>query len=398
MPRFPIQFWGLFGTDLIVRTAYQIGKTPLLPLFAAAIGASEFLIGLIVAVSTATGMVLKPIFGVLSDRWGRRIWLFAGVAVFIGAPFLYTFVQTPNGLLALRLFHGLATAIFGPVTLAYVIEMRIHDLAPRLAWFGIAREGGYLLAPAIAGWLLMTHSPETIFTLIGLASCFALIPLVLVNETESRKVARATGPSLWSYFKQAGRDAVTRAEVWVAGCIEMGLYVATYALKAFLPLFIIKEAGLGVLTAGLFFTVQEAAHLLARPAGGWYAQKAGLSTAISSGLLLLAAGIALVHSCTVPAALFAIAVLTGIAQGVVLPATIALVGGAVSPDHLGAGMGVFGTLRNVGKIAGPAVVGGLLEFISFALVFGGLAAVLTAVACSLLLRGRFIGRTRAQPG
>ena len=27
MPRFPIQFWGLFGTDLIVRTAYQIGKT-----------------------------------------------------------------------------------------------------------------------------------------------------------------------------------------------------------------------------------------------------------------------------------------------------------------------------------------------------------------------------------
>ena len=99
-----------------------------------------------------------------------------------------------------------------------------------------------------------------------------------------------------------------------------------------------------------------------------------------------------------PAALFAIAVLTGIAQGIVLPATIALVGGAVSPDHLGAGMGVFGTLRNVGKIAGPAVVGGLLEFISFPLVFGGLAAVLTAVACSLLLRGRFIGRTRAQPG
>ena len=53
-------------------------------------------------------------------------------------------------------------------------------------------------------------------------------------------------------------------------------------------------------------------------------------------------------------------------------------------------MGVFGTLRNAGKIAGPAVVGGLLELWSFALVFGGLAAVLTAVARSLLLRGRFI--------
>ena len=76
-------------------------------------------------------------------------------------------------------------------------------------------------------------------------------------------------PEFVELLKQAGSDAVMRAEVWVAGCIEMGLYVATYALKAFLLLFIIKEAGLGVLTAGLFFTVQEAAHLLGvRPEGG----------------------------------------------------------------------------------------------------------------------------------
>ena len=63
--------------DFIVRTGYQMGKTPLLPIFAATLGAGDILLGLIVSVSTLTGMLLKPTFGLLSVRWGRRWWLLA---------------------------------------------------------------------------------------------------------------------------------------------------------------------------------------------------------------------------------------------------------------------------------------------------------------------------------
>lgn len=75
------------AADFIVRTAYQMGKTPLLPLFAASLGANATFLGLIVSVSTLTGMLLKPIFGFLSDRWGRWIWLLAGTLLFAGIPF-----------------------------------------------------------------------------------------------------------------------------------------------------------------------------------------------------------------------------------------------------------------------------------------------------------------------
>jgi MFS family permease len=61
--------------DLIVRSAYQMGKTPLLPIFAASLGAGDVFLGLIVSVSTLTGMILKPFIGILSDRWGRAKWL-----------------------------------------------------------------------------------------------------------------------------------------------------------------------------------------------------------------------------------------------------------------------------------------------------------------------------------
>ena len=70
----PPGFWNLFGADLIVRTAYQMGKTPVLPLFAAAIGASQMAVGTIVAVSTVTGMLQKPLIGACN-----------GVAVGVGA-------------------------------------------------------------------------------------------------------------------------------------------------------------------------------------------------------------------------------------------------------------------------------------------------------------------------
>ena len=59
---------GNFGNvtfaDFIVRAAYQMGKKPLLPLFAASLGAGDLLLGTILSVSTLTGMFLKPFIGI----------------------------------------------------------------------------------------------------------------------------------------------------------------------------------------------------------------------------------------------------------------------------------------------------------------------------------------------
>ena len=172
--------------DFVVRTGYQMGKTPLLPIFAASLGAEAALLGLIVSVSTLTGMVLKPTVGVLSDRWGRCGWLLVGILFFAGTPFLYRFVQTQEELLALRLLHGLATAIFGPVSLAFVAEQCGSGRGERLGWFGMARSGGYVLGPALGGWLLLSMEPGLVFTAIGLLSCVALIPTLFLHEPASR--------------------------------------------------------------------------------------------------------------------------------------------------------------------------------------------------------------------
>jgi len=92
--------------------SYNMVRMPVLALFAESLGAGPERIGLIVSVSTLTGVFLKLPSGALSDIYGRRFLLKIGVVAFGLPPFLYPWVTDLDVLTALRFFHGLATAIF----------------------------------------------------------------------------------------------------------------------------------------------------------------------------------------------------------------------------------------------------------------------------------------------
>ena len=103
--------------------SYNMVRMPVLALFAEHLGAGPERIGLIVSVSTLTGVLLKLPSGALSDIYGRRFLLRIGVVAFGLPPFLYLFITDLNSLTALRFVHGLATAIFAPSALATVAEL-----------------------------------------------------------------------------------------------------------------------------------------------------------------------------------------------------------------------------------------------------------------------------------
>lgn len=368
-------FLNLMLADFIARSAYQLGKTPLLPIFAASLGASGAWLGMIVSISTITGLFLKPLFGILSDRWGRRLWLFVGAGFFVFVPFLYRFISSPDQLLLLRLLHGTATAIYGPVTLAYIAELaRGRSLAAGIGTFEMARSGGYIVGPLLGGWLLLSLAAVDVFTLIGLLSSVMFLPLLWLPPTRQAPAKPGDASSApaknshdrrslggWALPALNVRAALTEAArlpaVWLTGGLEAAAFVALYTLKAFLPIFAL-EAGVSVALVGLFFSLSEAAHVLGKPVCGRLADKLGYLRAISLGMLLLAAALPLARSLEGGALFLLPAVLLGLAQALVFPAAKALIADDISADNLGAGMGVLGALQNVGKVAGP-VLGGI---------------------------------------
>lgn len=379
--------WRITGADLIVRTAYQVGKTPLMPLFAASVGAGELLVGAIVSVSTMTGLILKPLFGLLSDRWGRRLWLLIGLTLFSTIPFVYGLVETPQQLLMVRVIHGLATAIFGPVSLAYVAEMAVGGRAERLGWFGMARSGGYLVAPTAAAWLLTWLDPATVFTIIGFTSCLAFLPVLMLkpsgDPSNLRQDHGSKLPTLWNQAQTAFFSAVSNKALWLAGPLEMLVYLSTYSIRAFLPLYALYVAGFDLIMVGLFFSIQEGAHLLTRPLGGRLGDRVGYLRTIAVGFLLIAPAVALLSVASNGIHLLLIAIVLGCGQGLIFPSTVALVSDRIPPQHLGTGMGFMGTMRNVGKVLGPLLTGLLLGWLDYDAVFQLSAAAMVIVALAI---------------
>src|SRR5438876_12417775 len=116
-------FAAIVFASLLSRLGYQMARSPVLPAFAADLGALPEFIGVIVAASTVTGVFFKLPSGALSDVLGRKRMMVLGALFFAVPPFLYPFVGNPWSLLALRIVHGFATAIFSPVAAAYVASL-----------------------------------------------------------------------------------------------------------------------------------------------------------------------------------------------------------------------------------------------------------------------------------
>ena len=382
-------FFYLMLADFLARSAYQMGKTPLLPIFAAALGASGAFLGMIVSVSTITGLFLKPLFGFLSDRGGRRVWLLIGAGFFAFMPFSYGFIRTPEQLLIIRLVHGLATAIYGPVTLAYIAELsRGARVAEDIGWFEMARSGGYIVGPALAGWLLLSLDPAAVFTLIGLMSCLVFLPILKLPETKRAK-RRALKPP-WQHFRSALRDGSRTPAIWLAGSLESITFIALYTLKAFLPVFAL-QAGVSVVLVGLFFSLNEAVHALGKPFCGRLSDRWNHLPAITLGMLILACSLPLAGIMEQGILFLLPAVLMGLAQALIFPASKALVSHRISPEHLGAGMGLIGMMQNFGKVAGPVLGGLAIQALGYTPTLLGLSAML--VAGVALIWGLFAPRS-----
>ena len=375
--------------DFLVRSAYQLGKTPLLPIFAHSLGASDAFLGIIVSVSTMTGLVLKPIIGFLSDMWGRKYWLLVGTAFFTFVPFIYSFVDSPQALLLVRLIHGTATAIYGPVSLAYVAERSENRKGELLGWFGIAKTSGYIIGPLAAGWLLLHLKPEHVFTIIGIISSIAFIPVALLPEKHDSKL-RKDPLNLLKRFASALRFGAGSSIVWISGFLDAWMYMAVYAVKAFLPIYGILE-GFNVLEVGIFFAVQETVHLLINPIGGRMGDKIGYPSIVAIGMILMSFSLITIPFANHLLPLLVIASLIGLAQAMVFPSTLAMISLRFTDEGVATGMATTGSLKNAGKIAGPVFAGFLITIFDYdvTLILMGLLLITSALILFTGLKMRY---------
>lgn len=380
-------FLAIFLADFAVRTAYMAGKSPVLAVFADNLGANEILLGVIVSVSTLTGLLTKPLFGFLSDRHGQWIWLLLGTLLFCITPLLYLAVTTTSQLVVLRLVHGLATAIYGPVTLAFVAGLGQRPKAERFGWFSLARTGGYILGPVLGGALLGVVGPAQVYALTSLIALIALIPVIRIRHVAA---PACHSDPLHKALPKFAKMTLQNRPLALFGLVEMSSRIGVYAIKTFLPLMILSRGGTA-LEAGVFLSVQEASAAILRPVAGRVADHFRKPEAVVIvGLLCMSLALGLVPYALETDRLLLAAVMIGTGNGIYVPAALLLIAKVArtatpaNSDNTGTAFGVVGALRNAGKLLGPIAGGALLFSFSAQHAFLVLA-FLPITAASFLL-------------
>src|SRR5437660_6989783 len=131
-----------------------------------------------------TSTITVPIYGKLSDIYGRKIMLVIGISIFLIGSWLCGLSQNMTQLILFRGLQGLGAGALFPISLAIIGDM----FSPRergryQGLFGAVFGLSFILGPFIGGWLTDTASSHWVFYVnvpIGIAA-LAVINFELPN-------------------------------------------------------------------------------------------------------------------------------------------------------------------------------------------------------------------------
>jgi len=373
--------------------SYNMVRMPVLSLFAESLGASPERIGLIVSVSTLTGVFLKLPSGALSDIYGRRLLLRIGVVAFGLPPFLYPFITDLDALTVLRFVHGLATAIFAPSALATVAELYRERRGAALGTYTACTQSGALLGPFIGGYLVYAAGFQTAFVTAGIFGCVGMVLFYSLHLDVATPPLEAKGfrvvlSEMWKGFAVVARNKI----VLITSMTDAAKMIANGALMAFLPLYGIS-VGLNPGEVGLLFSVQSVTSFFSKPIMGRVSDRVGRQPLILIGLLICAGTFVCIPQSSVFAVLVVLSAGFGFGEAVVSSSSSALVADSSEFKTLGAGMGMQGTIMDIGHASGPLLAGLLIASLSYGQAFAIIAGIQLAAGGVfwLTMRGRSAG-------
>jgi MFS family permease len=349
-------------------------------------------LGLFLALYDVAELVLKPVFGALSDRIGPRPVIVGGLIVFAAASLIGVFGTGPFWLGLARLLQGAGASAFSPASSAAVARLvPAHRRGTYFGRYGSWKGLGYAGGPVIGALVVQFGNTQWLFgILVVMALVTAAAVLVAVEPIVPLPRQRAT---LAVMVRAAtDRQFLIPVVVLAVGSAAIG------ALTGMLPA-LGTELGIPLLVSTLAVAVLAVTSSLVQPLAGRLHDAGRLGTgvpgvAVTSSLVQppgdgrLGTGVAGVAGTAAVAAAFLVvavapsavavfiaALLAGAGVATLTPVAFAHLAGTTPPDRLGRTMGSAELGRETGDAVGPLVVGGVGSAIGLPFGFAAFAVV-----------------------
>ncbi len=336
---------------------------PLLPFWAEHLGAGPAGVGLILTIYALAQFIFTPILGALSDRYGRK-------PIIVGSLLIEAFSFALSGLagsltvlLIARFIGGLGASNIGSAQAVVADVTPPEGRARGMGMIGAAIGLGFVVGPAIGGLLAPIGPAVPFWAAMAVAFVNALLVMAFLPETHKER-----GVSTTSASAKQGRgllptgmgrllrnSAVTRLIA-----INLLFTVAFTAMEAVYPLFSQHTFGWTAKENGYIFTyVGIVIVLMQGGLVGRLVKRFGERSLLIAGLVMLAAGLALLPWSTHLALMLVALGILSVGDGAVTPTVSALLSLASPREAQGETLGLAQGIAGLGRVVGPLAAGSI---------------------------------------
>jgi len=327
---------------------------PLLPLFAASLGASSVFVGFVVASYWLTRIFVEFPSGLISDRIGRRIPIIVGLLISSISAVWSSFSTNPFDLTLARSVWGIGAALFFSPATALLVDLFKVGRGRALGTFqGIEFVGSFLGAP-LGGYLAELFGFNIALIVCGVLS-FAGFAVVL-----SSRELKNVGAAPFRRARVSLRGSLGSLRSWgmfVICCAAFSrLFVMQGIHSTVFPLYANRQLGIDLSMIGFILGVRSAGLAIATVSAGTLSDRVGRRPILFVGSLLSGVALSLYPLARTVEGLLSLMFLDGVALGAISVMLPVLVPEAVGPESTGAAMGVYRTFFAFGAVAGPILL------------------------------------------
>ena len=358
---------------------------PHLAYYAEELGASATQIGFLIGIYSAMQLILAPMWGRLSDQYGRRPVILMGLVGNAGALVLFGAAKSLLWLFIARGLSGVFSAAILPTVMAYVADVTTEeDRGKGMGLMGAAMGLGFIFGPGIGGIIGSHNLPFFLAGGLSLATfCFALLllpeSLKLTELPDIQKVMI----SPWSAMNHPLTPLFLVA--FFSAFVFSGL-------ETIFPLFIKDQLNYGAKEMGVMFVIMGTlVALLQGGVLGKLINVLGEFKLIIFGLLLNAVGMALLPWSKALVTLTLYLSIAGIGNQIIRPTNTSWISKQTKFGQ-GATIGVMDAFLSLGRVLGPPFAGKLYTPETFQIFCWISTGILAVVAACLFYPLRRVGQ------
>ena len=338
-----VTFLGFLDTTLLI---------PVMALYAAELGASIGIIGLIIGLYSITNTPANVLFGWLMDRIGYKVPLIAGLIGDALSMFLYSMSRLPVHLALVRALHGTSGGLVGPATMSIFATSGGTAKGRTMSIYGMAIATATLVGFGLSGVIASRLGYNALF-LFGtiMLAVGAGLGCLLPGERYQIAAKATQGEGLRKVV-----DLLRRKELIVAYCSIFAQYFTFGGVVTLLPLYI-KGLGMEAFHVGMLLATFAIVFIIAQFPSGAISDKAGRRIPTAAGLSLSTASLVILPSLATFPLLAGVMALYGLAYGILFPSISAMVADHTAPEERGMATGIFHALLTTGVAIGAPIMG-----------------------------------------